>query len=391
MRKSSSSELYSRCAHPFWSPGPTVQGDLITPLDRSPNARSDSSLYTDFASDIRWIKECIREEYETLPPAMRCVAHYYLTQRVKVLHDHDPLCPSHHLSPRPIPYLAFWFAHDFGLKDTQVRRLLGLSLVYVCLSSSPRDDLLDGSGFAPGQQTHLTRWFWERHLCALRKLFSAESPIWHLVSKSTAEWERGDRWALSQSRHEAADPLSATFLRDSSRYLAAMLFATLAAVVLLSNQAKKVSAIRRFVCYYCMGWRILDDLRDWRDDLEANIDTSSVLGFLRIRAGIPRSAPLTRALAVSLFSDHAVVSQIYSAMAGFCLAARREAEKLQAGFVTRFIDEQLLGYEAELARIRAERAKFENSLDRLLEAHTGISKRVANKNSREKRERDESR
>ena len=365
-----------------------MQDDLITPLDSSLEARSDSSLYTDFAADTVWIKQSIREECETLPPAVRGVAYYYLTQRVKVLHDRDALCLSHHLSPRPIPYLAFWFAHDFGLADTQVRRLLGLSLVYLGLSSSPRDDLLDAPAFAPDQQTYLARWFWERHFVALTKLFSADSPIWYLVSKSTAEWEHYERWALSQNRHEAADPFSAAFLRDSSRYLAAMLFATLAGVALLSNRAKNVSAIRRFVGYYCMGWRILDDLRDWRDDLDANIDSSSVLGFLRIRAGIPRTVPLTRVLAVSLFSDPSVVSQIYSAMAGFCLAARREAEKLQAGFVTRFIDEQLLGYEEELARIRAEKVKFKDSLDRLLEADTGVSKRARNRNSRGKREWD---
>jgi hypothetical protein len=282
--------------------------------------------------------------------------------------------------------LAFWFARAFGLKDAQVRRLLGLSLVYVCLSASPRDDLLDGSGFAPHQQTYLARWFWEKYFLVLKKLFPTDSPIWYVLSRSTADWGSGERWALCQNRHETANPLSANFLRNASTYLVALIFPTLAGVAFLSNQPNKVSTIRRFVCYYCMGWRILDDFRDWQDDrLEANIDGSSILSFLRVQAGIPSSMPLTRELAVSLLSDQAVVGQIYSAMAGFFLAARREAESIPAAYVTRLIDQQLLGHKVELAQMAAEKAKFRNCIAQLLEAENGIKKRVANKNSRGKR------
>ena len=351
----------------------SVQEDLVTPPDSSNDVRSERNLYADFAPDVRWIQERIRADYKALPAAVQGVAQYYLTQRIKVLHDRDPVCSAHHLSPRPIPYLAFWFARDFGLEDVQVRRLLGLSLVYVCLSVSPRDDLLDGSGFAPHQQTYLARWFWEKYFLVLKKLFSAESPIWYVLSRSTADWGRGERWALYQNPYETSNPLSADFLRKTSRYLVALIFPTLAGVAFLSNRPQKVSAIRRFACQYCMGWRILDDLRDWQDDsLEANIDVSSVLSFLRIRAGVPRSVPLTRELAVSLFSDQVIVGEIFSAMKRFYLAARREAESLQAVYVTRFIDEQLLGHEAELARMEAERTKFTKCLGQLLQAENGI-------------------
>jgi hypothetical protein len=358
-----------------------VQENFITPPAMSTETLSESSLYTDFASDVRWIKQSIRADSETLPPAMQAGAHYYLTERIKVLHTRDYVVATHPLSPRPIPYFAFWFAHAFGLQDAQVRRLLGLSLVYVCLSSSPHDDLMDGSGFAPQQQTYLSGWFWQKYVSALQKLFDAESSIWRLLSKSAADWQRCESWALSQDRYKAADPLSAAFLRNSSRYLAALIFPTLAGVALLSNRPKKVSAIRRFVHSYCMGWRILDDWRDWRDDLEANIDSSSVLIFLRIRAGIPKRVPLTKELAVSVLSDQAVVGRIYSAMERFCLAARQEAGSLQAGYLTRFIDEQLLGYKTEVARMRAEKAYFRRSLTRLLEADIRISKGVLNANS----------
>jgi hypothetical protein len=118
-----------------------------------------------------------------------------------------------------------------------------------------------------------------------------------------------------------------------------------------------------------MGWRILDDLRDWSEDsLRADIDSSCVLSFLRNRAGIPRNAPLTQELIVSLFSDQAVIGRIYSAMKGFYVAAKREAESLKATYVTRFIDQQLLGHEAECLRIAAEGNRFREALAQLLEA-----------------------
>jgi hypothetical protein len=356
-----------------------VHESFITSPERSAGRQPESSLYTDFYQDVRWIKQSVRADLETLPPPLQGVARYYLTERIKVLNTSEHACAPHPLSPRPIPYIAFWFADAFNIDDPQVRRLLGLCLCYACLSSTPRDDLLDGSRFAPRQQTYLSRWFWGRYISALQTLFAAESSVWQLLSKSTADWERSERWILCHAQYKAADPLSAASLRNSSAYLAALIFPTLAGVALLGNRSKEVSAIRRFVYYYCMGWRILDDWRDWREDLEADSDSSSVLVFLRSRAGISKRVPLTKQLVVSALSDQAVVRRIYSAMARFCLAARRESVNLNAVYVTRFIDEQLLGYEAELARMRAEKENFRKSLARLLESYAATSRAPRNK------------
>jgi hypothetical protein len=344
-----------------------AQREQIPSLDATVWPRSDQSLYSEFDSDIKWIRERVRMDCRKLPAGVKDAAHYYLSKRVKVLRDGEFVHP-HPLSPRPIPYLAFWFARDFGLDDVQARRLLGLSLVYVCLSASPSDDLLDGSVFAMRQQMYLARWFWERYFLVLKNLFSAGSPVWWFVSKSIADWGNGENSTQFRGKDGERDPLSSGFLRKTSRYMRALVLPTLAGVALLSNRAKAVSAIRRFTNYYCMGWRILDDLRDWPDDsLRAENNNSSVLLFLRNCAGIPRNAPLTQELIVSLFSDQAVIGQIYSAMKGFYVAAEREAESLKATYVTRFMGQQLLGHDAECLRIAAEGNKFKDALAQLLE------------------------
>jgi hypothetical protein len=344
-----------------------AQRELIPSLDAAVWPRSDQNLYTEFDSDIKWIRERVRVDCRKLPAGVKDVAQYYLSKRVKVLRDGD-FVPPHPLSPRPIPYLAFWFARDFGLEDVQVRRLLGLSLVYVCLSASPSDDLSDGSVFAMRQQIYLARWFWERYFLVLRNLFSASSPVWWFVSKSIADWGSGENGTQFQGIDGETGPLSSGFLRKTSRYMMALLFPTLAGVAFLSNRAKAVNAIRRFTSYYCMGWRILDDLRDWPDDsLRTENNNSCVLSFLRNSAGIPRNAPLTQELIVSLFSDQAVIGQIYSAMKRFYVSAEREAESLKATYVTRFIEQQMLGHDTECLRIAAEGNKFKDALAQLLE------------------------
>lgn len=339
---------------------------IITALSLS-EPTSDQSLYAEFALDIQWIRERVWEDYQTLPPLVQDTARYYLSQRVKLLHDGDSV-PPHPLSPRPIPYLAFWFARAFGLDNVKVRRLLGLSLAYVCLSSSPRDDQLDEPGLVSPQQVYMAGWFWEKYFLGLKRLFPTRSPIWYIVSKSMADWDNCERSMLFQNLDEAGDPLSTSFLRKTSRYLVALIFPTLAGAALLGNRPRAVNAIRRFTCYYCMGWRILDDLRDWQEDSsQPTANNSSVLSFLRTRTGIPRGAALTRETVVSLFSDQAIVGHIYSAMEGFFLAAKHEAENLQATYVTRFIDQQLLGHKTECFRIAAAKNKFSNTLMQLLQ------------------------
>jgi hypothetical protein len=313
----------------------------------------------------------IRVEYEKLPEAVQSVAWHYLAKRVRVLPDPNRTVaiPTHPLSPQPIPYLAFWFARDFGVKEPKVRRLLALAMAYVCAGSSPRDDLVDGVVFAAAEQNYVARWLWELYFDTLKELFPSESATWYLVAKCEADWSRSDRVVLFSEKVAAAKPLSRAFLRETSRYLAALITPTLAGVALLKKRLGAVSSIERFCQTYCMGWRILDDLRDWDEDrVKTRGCRSSVLALLRLRAKIPVGEPLSRELAVSLFADAKVTGEIYGAMTKLFRAARREAERLEAATVVQYIDLQMEGHRMEVAQMAAERKKFQESLKRLLEA-----------------------
>jgi hypothetical protein len=319
-----------------------------------------------FDSDILWIQEQVRRDYLSLPTAVGEVAHYYLTRRIKVLPEAKPCQPQHPLVVRPMPYIAFWVSHDFGIANAEIRRLLGLSLVYSAISGSPRDDILDGLAFAPREQRFLEEWFWGKYFLVFKQLFTARSRIWHVLMDCTAEWGKGDQWHLFPDRDVGADdPLSEHFLRETSRYLVALVFPTLAGAAFLSKQAKNLASIRRLVEYCCMSFRIVDDMRDWREDLQnARHNHSSVLYYLKTRlAGMP----ITIESAVSLLSEETILSHIFARLEKLYVKAKREAENLHAEYVLRYLDRQLIGQEAELKRILAAKQSFGESIASLID------------------------
>ena len=309
-----------------------------------------STLYTEFASDLEWIADRLRVDYSTLPRSVKRVAKYYLSERVRALPLSSQVGRVHPLVARPVPFIVFWFSRALGLTCRETQRDLGLSFLYACLSVCPNDDLLDHRAFAPRHQLYLAHWFWDRYYRVFGDLFSSESPIWHILANCTAAWRRSDQRSLVPKDMSGVAALSPRYLSMTSEYLRALMFPTLAAIALLSGKAHHLSVLRRFVWNYCIGWRIVDDLRDWRDDYTTGDRSQSCVIKLLLSRLKPRVRTSAEALACVLTND-LVTSEIYACIEKYYLRARREAEKLGAVFVERFVDEQLLGHRLELARM----------------------------------------
>jgi hypothetical protein len=245
---------------------------------------------------------------------------------------------------------VFWFSKALGLACRETQRNLGLSFVYACLSATPNDDIFDRRAFAPRHQMYLSHWFWDRYYRVFDNLFPSESPIWHILADCTAAWRRSDQRSLFPQDLSGTAALSPRHLSMTSEYLRALMFPPLASVALLSGKAHHLSALRRFVWNYCIGWRIVDDLRDWRDDyVKRNRSQSCVINLLlsKLQPGVR----VSRKTMACLMANDLVTSEIYASIEKYYLRARREAEKLGAVYVERFMDEQLLGHRIELARM----------------------------------------
>ncbi len=320
---------------------------------------AQSALYTEFVDDIEWIVDRVRRDYSTLPPPVKKIAKYYLTERVRVFPVSAQVGRTHPLVAKPVPFLVFWFSDALGLACRETQRSLGLTFLYACLSASPNDDLLDRRAFASRHQLYLAHWFWDRYYRIFSDFFPSGSPFWHILANCTAAWRRSDQRSLVPKDMSGIAALSPRYLGMTSEYLRALMFPTLAAVALLSGKAHHLSVLRRFVWDYCIGWRIVDDLRDWRDDYATrNTSNSCVIKLLlsRLKPGV-RASQDTLAC---ILTDDSVTSEIYACIAKYYTRARREAEKLGAHYVERFVDEQLLGHRIELARMsQATRALIE--------------------------------
>jgi len=332
------------------TPAPTVLQLELT---------AGSTLYSDFAGDIEWIVDRLGQDYSTLPRSVKQVAKYYLSERVRALPLSFQADRAHPLVARPVPFIVFWFSRALGLACRETQRNLGLSFLYACLSVCPNDDLLDHRAFAPRHQLYLAHWFWDRYYRAFGELFSSESPIWHILADCTAAWRRSDQRSLVPKDMSGIAALSPRYLSMTSEYLRALMFPTLAAVALLSGKARHLTPLHRFAWNYCIGFRIADDLRDWRDDYtKGNRSQSCVIKLLlsRLKPGVK----VSRNTLACVLTNESVTSEIYASIEKYHLRARREAEKLGAVYVQRFVDEQLLGHRIELARMaQATRALLE--------------------------------
>lgn len=335
----------------------------IPPLELT----AESTLYTEFAADVDWIVNRLHADYSTLPPAVKEVAKYYVSKRVHALPLSAQGERAHPLVARPVPFLVFWFSKAFGLACRETQRQLGLSVVYASLSVCASDDVLDGRAFAPREQTYLAYWFWDKYYRVFNDLFTSRSDIWYILASCTAAWRRSDQRSLALEATSGTAALSPRSLSLTSEYLRALMFPTLAAITLMSNKAHHLAVLRRFVWSYCVGFRIVDDLRDWRDDYgRKNRRHSCVINLLLSR--LKPKVRVTRNMLACLLSDEMVTREIYTAIEKYYLRARREAEKLGADYVTRFMDEQLLGHRIELARLALARQALSEAVGTVLMA-----------------------
>jgi hypothetical protein len=171
-------------------------------------------------------------------------------------------------------------------------------------------------------------------------LLSSRSRFWNYLPGYIEELAIYDRWNLTNRCEEVSNPFWETFLRDSSRNLPTVSMPTLAAIAIMTNNEEKIPAMNRFMKQFCMAWRIYDDLKDWREDLNLkNLSHSSILIYALNNAG---GAPdLREDMVLSIFLDPDFVNMAYGSILGFIDAAKRETSVLSCSYLSKFLDEQI--------------------------------------------------
>jgi hypothetical protein len=330
----------------------------------------DDQIYSDFRNEVKQLQRRHNSELVSFPKQIGAIAHYYLSKRLLILNDKDIEFDAR--LGRPVPYLAFWFADAFGLKDKQTIRQLAASLMYISLWVSIRDDLQDGrraiNGKIPSEYAYfcLASIYYSKYINIFRDMFPSRSRFWYILANCLDQWCKYDCWSFLFAYNSNTNPLSEKFLSKASSYLPAIMLPTLAAIALTTRNHTKIPLVAEFLKHYWMGWKIVDDIRDWQKDLKVQkYNHSSVLYYSFKKAA--KQPRLDSEDVISTFSDENSVKKIYNAILKFYKAARHDAQKLGSVYLSKFMDTQIEFHADERDCLLRSRLQFIRHLENMIE------------------------
>jgi hypothetical protein len=329
----------------------------------------DLEIYSNYEEKLRWLINKHHKELSILPLSISSLARYYLTKRLFIL-TQKPLAIDRKFG-RPIPYLAYWFASAFGLNDQKTVRQLGLTLSYISFAVSARDDLLDGrvrlGDRVVSEHSHvcLANMYYNKYFRIFKSMLPAKSEFWYILSCCLNNWSSYESWSFLFNSSNKIDPFSGKFLSHSSSYLVAITLPTIAAAAFLTGNQDKIPQITKFLRHYWMGWKIVDDIRDWQKDLDVpNFNHSSVLCF--IKNGLDKGSTLTAESVTSMFLDEHFVKNVYGAILRWYKVAKRDAAFFHSPNLTEFMDSQIEFHTHERDSLLRSKLEFSQRINQIL-------------------------
>ena len=287
---------------------------------------------------ISWIRRKLEEERALFPKKVRLRADHYLKRRLMILPDEGKSVIFDPSLGKPVPYATFWFADALDLRDANAVKRLALGLLYVSLYTTITDDLNDQRNATRPEDRMLANFYLDQYVRVFQRLFPAESRFGRYLSEGRKETMRYELWRAAKAGKRSIRPLSARFLRESSRYFVGVVLPTLAGVALLSGREDAVPSIRRFLRHFSMGWRIFDDMNDWEKDIVVSSQNhSSFLGHIFTRTG---RTP-TREVVLSGFLSPDLVKDVYQALLAHFESARIEVLEFRNIYLDEFMNEQI--------------------------------------------------
>jgi hypothetical protein len=291
---------------------------------------------------------------------VRQLANYYLKKRMFILTD-KPLKIDPRLG-RPLPFLAFWFSNLFNFKDVKTIDKIALTLSYMALFVSIRDDMLDGKIESTGAHVCLANIYYNKYFQTFKGIIPPKSEFWFILSNCFNEWSKYESWDFSFTRSNNNNPFSNSFLRASSKYLVATTLPTIASIAILTENKDKIQRIGRFLRNYWIAFKIVDDIRDLEEDSRKppNINHSSVIYYLMSKIGqIEKFGPQS---ITGIFLNTDSINSIYDTLEKYLIAAHNDALMLKSDELLEFIDTQTSYYVDERNRLLRRKSHFYDRL-----------------------------
>jgi hypothetical protein len=335
----------------------------------------DSWIYSRFSDTLSWISRKHSQELDMFPREISSIADYYLKKRLLIL-TQEPVKVDPRLGD-PLPFLALWFADSFGLSNKLLVNKLALTLSYAAIIVSVRDDLIDGRAVIDGRMGSehayiaTANFYYDKYYDIFKAVFPPESIFWSILCNCLNEWSQYETWSFIFNRgaKKIFNPLSRKFLVNSSRYLVAITFPTIAAIAILTENQLKLDRIRKFLTDYYAGFRIADDLRDWPEDLNApNYNHSSVI-YSMLSKRIPNQN-FDTVSALNMFLNKDFLLRIYGTVINLYQAAKKDIAAFKSRYLEEFMDTQIEFYTDARHIALDRRIQFNRSLIKILSSRT---------------------
>jgi hypothetical protein len=140
---------------------------------------------------------------------------------------------------------------------------------------------------------------------------------------------------------------------------------TLVASAYLTDNEGEITKLESYVKHFSMGWRIYDDLKDWKRDLKV-IDLNRSSTLIYAKNNLKSNLELNEEMVSRMFLSTDFVNKAYDTMLGFFELAKKDVSSLDSRYISRFLDEQKIFHSRRRDAILESCADFYDRLHEIL-------------------------
>lgn len=259
--------------YPHWSRSIKQDNDWITYAVISPFTffRSIFMKHSDpfFNEEVERILDMVRSYLKGLSQPLQ-----EMSLRFFHMHKDIPFIRDGILFP-------YWIAESLCLEDQhEFSRLLGESNVYGFFYVRLNDYIQDGFTHINSSNGILCCLFWNKMVSNYRSLFDHDSPFWLDFDETVLEYCNAKVSECSRHVFKTFDHLTDEMLEfniiELGKKSGLLKLCSYAYVHLIGPDRELIRAISQILDHYNAGLQLLDDIQDWKQDIERNrINTAS--------------------------------------------------------------------------------------------------------------------
>lgn len=215
-------------------------------------------LVHDFDIDVDYVMEMCEKRVSSYPFYIRDLGLSYLEKLHLVKDKNSRRGGFCYLMP-------FWLKDSFNI-DSETCRIIALGNIFGLLYFMSQDEVIDNrsSGYEVSLSPLSTMFFLD-FTAQYRLIFSSDSLFWSYFEKYIGEWSQSVAWEHKKHWRHVEVFSEEDFILLSRK--AAPFKIPFAAIGILAGNEQKIQAFSDMMDYDQVVYQIIDDWRDWREDL----------------------------------------------------------------------------------------------------------------------------